>query len=94
MYKNTENIVSMGKLPLFLDGTLDSNNRWVILASKIPWEKIEEIYSKNFKSKRGPNALSSRVAFGSLIIQTKLGISDEETVNHICLFPPLWLLTF
>ena len=62
---------------------MDTNNRWVVLASKIPWEKIEEIYSKNFKSKRGPNALSSRVAFGSLIIQTKLGISDEETVNQI-----------
>jgi transposase, IS5 family len=83
MYKNTENIASMGNLPLFLDGTLDSDNRWVVLASKIPWEKIEEIYSKNFKSNRGPNALSSRVALGSLIIQTKLGISDEETVNQI-----------
>jgi len=31
----------MGNFPLFLDGTLNSNNRWVVLASLIPCYAVE-----------------------------------------------------
>lgn len=73
----------MANLPYFLDGTLNINNRWVKLAATIPWKDVEEIYALNFSSHTGPKALSARTAFGSLIIQVKLSLTDEETVEMI-----------
>ena len=83
MYKKHKKQALMGNLPLFLDGTLNSNNRWVVLSSLIPWSAVEELYSKNFTSHKGPKALPARVALGALIIQTKLNLSDSETVHQI-----------
>ncbi len=50
----------------------------------IPWREFEEVskYSENF-GKNGNPALSFRVAFGALLIQTKLKLTDEETVEQI-----------
>ena len=66
-------------------GKLKSSNRWVILGKSIPWREFEESYSKQFKkfNKRGRRAITLRVALGSLIIQEKLGLSDDETVQQI-----------
>ena len=83
MYKKHDKQALMGNLPLFLDGTLNSNNRWVVLASLIPWYAVDDLYSKNFISNKGPKALSSRIALGALIIQIKLNLSDSETVQQI-----------
>ena len=73
----------MGNLLLLLDGTLNSNNRWVVLASLIPWSAVDDLYSENFTTRKGPKALPARVALGALIIQTKLNLSDSETVYQI-----------
>ena len=83
MYKNTGSEPKMANLPYFLDGTLNINNRWVKLAATIPWKGVEEIYALNFTSHTGPKALPARTAFGSLIIQVKLSLTDEETVEMI-----------
>ncbi|QSX09266.1 IS5 family transposase [Alkalibacter rhizosphaerae] len=60
-------------------GTLNKNNRWVILADLIPWSDFEDAYAKNFKpSNKGEEALSVRVALGTLILQTKMKLVDAE----------------
>lgn len=65
-------------------GKLRSDNRWVILAKKIPWDIIEQRYAANFKgSTTGKPAKSARVALGALIIKERLGTSDIETVEQI-----------
>ena len=73
----------MANLPYFLDTTLNADNRWVQLAGLIPWSDVEEIYALNFTSSKGPKAISARTAFGALIIQVKLSLTDEETVEII-----------
>ena len=83
MYKKLSKDAKMNNLPLFLDSTLKSSNRWIKLATLIPWDNIDDIYAKNFTSNSGPKALPSRMALGSLIIQIKLNLTDEETVNQI-----------
>lgn len=83
MYKKCANEASMMNLPLFFDGTLKESNRWVKLAALIPWDEIEDIYSRNFTSNTGGQALPARMAFGALLIQVKLGLTDDETVNQI-----------
>jgi transposase, IS5 family len=83
MYKNTSLEPKMANLPYFLDTTLNADNRWVKLSALIPWSEVEEIYALNFTSKKGPKAISARAAFGALIIQVKLSLTDEETVETI-----------
>tara|TARA_B100001059_G_C17776989_1_gene551888 strand:- start:7 stop:1476 length:1470 start_codon:yes stop_codon:yes gene_type:complete len=83
MYKKTSSEPEMANLPYFLDTTLNADNRWVKLAGLIPWSYVEEIYALNFKSSKGPKAISARTAFGALIIQVKLSLTDEETVEII-----------
>ena len=69
-------------------GKLRSDNRWVILAKQIPWQKIEEDYSANFNGLGCP-AKPARVALGSLIIKERLGTTDRETVLQIAENPYL-----
>jgi hypothetical protein len=64
-------------------GKLNSDNRWVKLSQIIPWDKIEDKYSENFKGIKGNIALSVRVALGSIIIKEKCGFTDEELVEQI-----------
>ena len=65
-------------------GHLNEENRWVITAEKMDWDYIDEVYEKAFANKETGNvAYSSRVAFGALYIQKKLGLTDEETVEMI-----------
>ncbi|MCH4035783.1 MAG: transposase [Lachnospiraceae bacterium] len=69
---------------------LDHNNRWYQLAKLIPWEDYEAIYaSKLSSSQTGNLAKPFRMAFGALIIQTRLGTSDRETVRQIQEYPYL-----
>jgi IS5 family transposase len=50
----------------------------------MPWDLIDEKYAKNFEgSKNGNVAVSSRVAFGALVIKQELNLSDEDTVTMI-----------
>ena len=58
-------------------------NRWVIKASTIPWDAIEERYASLFPSHTGPAAKPLRMALGSLLIQKKYGLSNRELVEEI-----------
>ena len=64
--------------------TPDPNNRWVRLADLIPWEELELLsgYRNHFGSTGNP-ALPFRVAFGALLVQARLKLTDEETVEQI-----------
>lgn len=60
------------------------NNRWVRLADLVPWEELELLsgYRNHFGSTGNP-ALPFRVAFGALLVQGRLRLTDEETVEQI-----------
>jgi hypothetical protein len=45
--------------------------------------KIEELYSASFDESRGQVAKPSRLAFGALFVQWRLGLTDAETVEQI-----------
>lgn len=85
MYKNNERqIMIADDFFLPFGGKLSKENRWVRLAELIPWWEFEDKYAECFKpSNTGEPAFSVRVALGTLIIKTKLGVSDEETVHQI-----------
>jgi len=64
-------------------GKLLKKNRWVELASIMPWEHIEQIYMTAFQSENGRPALSSRIAFGAIFIKEYNHLTDEGTVEAI-----------
>jgi hypothetical protein len=64
-------------------GTLDPDNRWMLLAELIPWQEREEAYVPQFSANVGDPAKPVRLAFGSLYIKQRLGLTDEETVLKV-----------
>ena len=84
MYKfNREKQFSLEDFDQPLGLKMDTSNRWVIKASMIPWDTIEDEYAKLFPSKTGMPAKPLRIALGSLLIQKQYGFSDEELVEQI-----------
>ena len=84
MYRKEEKSqISPENFELPFQGKLSEDNRWVIMASLVPWSEFEEEYSSFFSEEMGAPAKPFRVALGALIIKEKLGISDRETVEQI-----------
>lgn len=63
-------------------GTLDSDNRWVIVSSLMPWKELKEPYAPQFNPTNAAPANPARQAFGALFIKQRLGLTDEETVEQ------------
>jgi hypothetical protein len=85
MYRkqNTDQLM-LTEFSMPFSGKLSPENRWVKLASLIPWEELEDEYVRQFSQKgMGSPAKQFRMALGALIIKEKLNISDEETVEQI-----------
>lgn len=64
-------------------GKLLKSNRWVKLASMMPWEHIEQIYMESVELERGRPATSSRIAFGAIFNKENDNLTDESTVAAI-----------
>ena len=63
---------------------LRRTNRWVVLASKIPWDDICNIYTRQVGvSRTGRTPISPRIVIGSLIIKHMCNLDDRETVSQI-----------
>ena len=83
MYKKPSPQLTIDDFILPFSGKLSAENRWVQLAKIIPWDEIEKEYAFMFPSDRGNVAKPVRMALGSLIIQTRCGYTDRETVQQI-----------
>ena len=84
MYRKEERLSPPSeKFELPFEGKLSTSNRWVIMASLIPWDDFEEEYAKLFSAEKGAPAKPFRIALGTLIIKEKLGTSDRETIEQI-----------
>jgi hypothetical protein len=63
---------------------LNPGNRWVLLAGKIPWDEICNVYTKQAGvNHTGRPPISPRVVIGSLIIKHMCNLDDRETVAQI-----------
>ena len=83
MYRIPKYTPEFDQFDMVFGGSLKADNRWVILASLIPWKDVEEKYSKLFVANNGRPAIPVRVALGALIIKEKKNLSDEELVEDI-----------
>lgn len=86
MYRESESEHQLSFVDFYLPfgGSLDGNNRWVRLATLIPWSEFEQEYAEQFASSgQGAPAIRFRTALGAVLIKEKLRITDEETVQQI-----------
>ena len=82
-YRIDQDQLSMEEFSLPFGGRLLQENRWVRLASLIPWEYIEEVYAQNMSGETGRPAISSRIAFGAIFIKEYCHITDKDTVTNL-----------
>ena len=76
---------------LILDGfetpfsrKLNPNNRWVVLAHKIPWDILVGVYQLQMNNGAyGAEGINPRVAIGAIIIKHMCNLSDRETIQQI-----------
>ncbi len=63
---------------------LNKENRWVVLAGKIPWDEICNVYTRQVGvSYTGRPPISPRVVIGSLVIKHMCNLDDREAVAQI-----------
>ncbi|MDR2670584.1 MAG: IS5 family transposase, partial [Oscillospiraceae bacterium] len=62
---------------------IDPENKWVKLSELMPWDRIEDHYAQNMCEDTGRNAITSRIAFGSIYIKESLNLTDIGTVEQI-----------
>ncbi len=79
-YPKDREQLSMDEFFLPFGGRLRKDNRWVQMGEIMPWEYIEEIYTRNLSGETGRPALSSRIAFGAIYIKEYSTLTDEGTV--------------
>jgi len=63
-------------------GKLNKNNRWLRLRELIPWNELEEEYSKYF-SDRGRPALDGQLVIGVICIKHIEKLSDEAATERV-----------
>ncbi|MGL4852104.1 MAG: IS5 family transposase [Phocaeicola sp.] len=63
--------------------TLDSSNRWVLLANTLPWDELCSVYNEKMSQKMGARAIDARVVIGALIVKHRMKLSDIDTIEYI-----------
>jgi hypothetical protein len=80
----SQNQISIPGFESPFEKNLVPDNRWVVLARKIPWDILVRTYQSQMEnSKTGANGINPRVAIGAMIIKHLCGLSDRETVLQI-----------
>ena len=85
MYTHNQNpMIMTDEFFMPFEGRLNPDNRWVSMASLIPWAKVESEYVKRLGGpNQGSRAKTVRFALSTPIIKKKLGLSDEETFETV-----------
>jgi len=65
------------------DRELSSDNRWVKLATLIPWDSLAEVYSKSLHANSGRKSIDVRMVIAAIIVKHKLGLDDRGCVEMI-----------
>lgn len=64
--------------------SLFKSNRWVQLGGTLPWVDIERLYNDHLNNgKRSAGNKPAHMIIGTLLIEHKLNLSDEETILAI-----------
>ena len=63
--------------------SLSPDNRWVILASVLPWDELAGVYHRQMSSDMGRVTIDTRVVIGAMIVKHILKLDDREVVHTL-----------
>lgn len=75
--------LSIQDLKVPFEDKLDPNNRWIILAHRIPWERLSNIYKKSIPPCSTRSGQNIRLIIGVLIIKYQENLSFEKITEGI-----------
>ncbi len=78
-----EKQISISEFKTPFNTGLLADNRWVMLASIVPWETFVNLYISLMNPSQGRPGISPRIVLGALIIKHKENLSDEKTILAI-----------
>ncbi len=65
------------------DNSLDLDNRWVIMAKIIPWDKMAKVFYDRLDKYQGRSTVDLRTVLGAMFIQHSLNLTDRDTIQAI-----------
>lgn len=65
------------------DIRLNKENRWVKLASELPWDELASVYHQSMTNDNGAKGIDSRIVIGAVIIKHMEGLDDRGTIQAI-----------
>ena len=76
--KNTSSQLELFAHPF--DKKLDTQNRWVLLADKFPWEELSKFYIEKMSVDMGSPGKESRMVLGAAVLMNDLfgGCDDRD----------------
>ena len=80
---SSEKQLSITEFKTPFQADLSADNRWVKLASIVPWDTFANLYISLMNQKHGRPGISPRIILGALIIKHKENLSDEKTILAI-----------
>jgi len=80
---SSEKQLSITEFKTPFQADLSADNRWVKLASIVPWDTFANLYISLMNPKHGRPGISPRIILGALIIKHKENLSDEKTILAI-----------
>jgi len=79
----SEKQLSIKEFKTPFNAELSSDNRWVKLASVVPWDTFANLYMSLMDTHQGRPGISPRIILGALIIKHKENLSDQKTIEAI-----------
>jgi hypothetical protein len=83
MYKLPDGQMNIYTLLYPLRDMLNPENRWVLRANAVPWDKLERVLSAKLYAKIGAPAKPLRMMLGAMMNADTLKLSDAEAVRQI-----------
>lgn len=83
MYFKDDKQISLFEFGQSAGMELDPENRWIKMAQKVDWDKIEEKYCGLYCPDNGARAKPIRLAICAMLISRIEGLPDERLVLHI-----------
>lgn len=81
-YTPSNQITLEGRFKTPFKANLDPNNRWVVLAEHLPWDRMASVLMKKM-SNMGRGSVDLRCVLSALIIKGMEGLSGRETIRAI-----------
>jgi transposase, IS5 family len=83
-YKSSKQIsIEEFKTPFVQFCEKSKTNRWVKLATILPWDELANIYYKKLSLGKGAPSKDARIIIGAIIIKHKLKLDDRGTIEII-----------